>query len=700
MRIKVIQLKNIRSHVRSTVPFTRGFNCLVGGLGCGKSSVLYAIDFALFGDPIGRSYGYLLREGADRGKVALQFIHNGKTYTIIRALRRSGNRISQDVEQLKLFEGETLLASMKNEAVAEQLRAITGLDKDFFREVVWVRQERLKELLDVRPRQRQKRLDELFGLSDYETAWSNLAGFKREYDGERKAYERDYDVLAAEKLQAEYNRSVEEFADIEKQLQELRRELVESEAALEQAEKRLRSLEELRVKTEELRKKEAELQAKVASLEDSCAELAERIQEKIAYVEELEKNLRALELEEKSCRDQLQKAGLKPDRTVEELRGYVTALDEQMTSLRAEQEAAMKDIKTAEERMSTLTTQSRCPLCLQPLRENYKRGLMEKLGEENVERQKRLAELQRNLHELRALRGIVSGVLHDLQSVLPRRESVKRQVEREKELLEKLSAEFEERQRLEESFRARLSEVRVEIGKFNLGELESARSLRDEVFRRYSTLKTRLEIVESRKVEVSRRINDLKERLDHAQQKMERMRRIEKILELIEGIRGAYRSIQPRLRRELVSVLERAVQRVLDSLVGAQGPTLIVRIDETYTPLVKSEEGYERGVSNLSGGERTLLAFAYRLGLGQLITQSRAGHGLYMLLLDEPTESLGREDGSIDRLAEAISKLKAIEQIIAVTHSEAFAEKAEHVIRLEKEAGVSQVSVEKSPIVR
>jgi DNA repair exonuclease SbcCD ATPase subunit len=46
-------------------------------------------------------------------------------------------------------------------------------------------------------------------------------------------------------------------------------------------------------------------------------------------------------------------------------------------------------------------------------------------------------------------------------------------------------------------------------------------------------------------------------------------------------------------------------------------------------------------------------------------------------------------------LAEAISRFKAIEQIIAVTHSEAFAEKAEHVIRVEKEAGKSTVSVEK-----
>jgi exonuclease SbcC len=100
-------------------------------------------------------------------------------------------------------------------------------------------------------------------------------------------------------------------------------------------------------------------------------------------------------------------------------------------------------------------------------------------------------------------------------------------------------------------------------------------------------------------------------------------------------------------------------------------------------------------VANLSGGERTLLAFAYRLGLGQLIMQSRTGHGLSILMLDEPTENLGSEDGSIERLAEAISRFKAIEQIIAVTHSEAFAGKAEHVVILEKEAGNSKISIER-----
>ncbi|MHA1711944.1 MAG: AAA family ATPase, partial [Candidatus Freyarchaeota archaeon] len=119
MKIRAIRLENIRSHVKTSVTFADGFNCLVGGLGCGKSSILYAIDFALIGEPLRRGYAYLLREGEDIGKISIEFVHGGKTYTIFRALRRRGKDIGQDMEQLKLYENGTLIASAKSEAVAE-----------------------------------------------------------------------------------------------------------------------------------------------------------------------------------------------------------------------------------------------------------------------------------------------------------------------------------------------------------------------------------------------------------------------------------------------------------------------------------------------------------------------------------------------------------------------------------------------------
>lgn len=695
MRFKAVQLENIRSHVETTVPLGRGFNCLVGGVGCGKSSVLYAIDFALFGDPLGRSYDYLLREDADTGKVAVHFVHGGKTYILMRALQRRGKGIGQDMEQLKLFEGEQLIASAKSEAVAEQLEVITGLDRDLFREVVWVRQEHLKELLDVAPRQRQKKLDQLFGLSDYEVAWSSLARFQRDYTIEKGVYERDPDVTGVDELQTRHNKAVEEFSLVQNELDSLKKDFTQAEASFKGATLHLQGLEEMKKRTEELRRKEARLQTNLVNIEDLCAKLAGEIQQKGIFIDDSEERLRSMEMQEKSYRNKLQEAGLKPNETIKGLRKHLTILESQTASVWGEQEATKKEMATYGQRISSLTTESKCPLCLQPLTGDYKKNLLKQLHQENAERERTLTELQKNLDELEGMRNVVNLAVSNLQLLAPRMEELKSRITEERRSLNNLSTEFEEKQQREKTLRDRLTAVREEISKFDITELESARRLRDKAFEEFSDIRHRLEATESRKRDVGSRLDELGQRLDRAHQKIERMEKIGRLVGIVESIRGAYRSIQPKLRSEFVVYLERVVQQVLDGLVGAAGPLLTVKIDGTYTPIIRSEEGYDRDVSNLSGGERTLLAFAYRIGLGQLIMQSRSGHGLYLLLLDEPTESLGREDGSVDRLAEAISRLKAIEQIIAVTHSEAFAEKAERVIRVEKEADVSKASVER-----
>jgi len=695
LRVETVELENVRSHVKSKIQFQRGFNCLVGGVGCGKSSVLYAIDFALFGDPLGRSYEYILREGADSSKVTLQFTHAGKNYTLTRGLRKRGKGIGQDLEQLKLYENERLIAQVKSEAVAEQLKAITGLDKELFREIVWVRQEQLKELLDMTPRERQKRLDELFGLSDYELAWANLQGVQKEYEGEKKAYERDPDIVTVDKLHNEYDKTVQEFATIEGQIEEFKKKYAEAAAALNEATERLQNLEELRKQTEELARKETQLKTNIENVEDNSARLADGIARKNTSIESIDEKLQSLESELKTYQERLKQAGLSPEQTPEELRKHLQALEEQLRSLGGEQEATRKEMREAEKKLSSLKAESKCPLCQQNLSEEYKKDLLNRLSQANSEDEQALAELEKNLDELEALRNLVSNVALSLQTLTPKIEDLRSRVSDEHQELEELTKEFEEKQLLEKTLREQLNAVRREIAKFDLAQLETARKLRDQAFMEYSEMKNRLETAVTRKNDMASRMEELKQRLDNAQEKMDRMKHIEGLLEIVTGVRDAYRSIQPRMRSEFVTFLQRMVQQFLDDLTGGIGPALIVRIDETYSPIVRGEEGFEREVTNLSGGERTLLAFAYRLGLGQLIMQSRTGHGLYTLLLDEPTESLGREDGSIDRLAEAISRLKAIEQIIAVTHSEAFAEKAEHVIRVEKEAGASRVSPEK-----
>jgi exonuclease SbcC len=695
MKIEIVQLENIRSHVKSTVPLARGFNCLVGGVGTGKSSVLYAIDFALFGEPLGRSFEYLLREGADSAKVMIQFTQNGKTYKLVRGLKRRGKGIGQDFEELKLFEDETLLASMKTDAIAEQFKAITGLDKELYREIVWVRQEHLKELLDAAPRDRQRRLDELFGLSDYEVAWGNIAAYKRDYETEKRVYEKDPDVVGLGKLSEEYNHVTGEFTLLEVELQDAVGKLAGAKRALEEADVKLKKLEEKKRQIEELKRKEAEVQANISSTADAVASLNQRAEGKKTIIDNLRQRQSSLESQASAYKKTLEDAGVPANQPVEALRGQLAAFDDKLSSLRAEQEATMRNLRTDQKRTEALSMESRCPLCLQSLNDEYKDGLMQRIQQENVERQNSIKELQVEIEKMQRTKVLSNEAFSNLQTLTTRAEDLRTRLGEEEKNLGDLAVEVEAKRQLEAALGGQLEALRFEIGMFELLDLKAARIQREQAFTQYYRVEADLSTKENRKKDLLTRLNETRERIDHAQEKLERVQKIARTVEVLGAIRDAYRSIQPKLRSEFVKVLRNFVQQVLDSLVGGEAPLLNVVVDETYTPYVKSESGADREVSNLSGGERTLFAFAYRLGLGQLIMQSRTGHGLSMLLLDEPTESLGSEDGSIDRLAEAISRFKAIEQIIAVTHSEAFAEKAEHVIILEKDAGISKISLER-----
>ena len=695
MKIEIIQLENIRSHVKSTVPLTRGFNCLVGGLGTGKSSVLYAVDFALFGDPIGRSFDYLLREGADSAKVTVQFSQNGRIYRLVRGLKKHGKGIGQDFEELKLFEDDTVLASMKMDAIAEQFKAITGLDRDLFREIVWVRQEHLKELLDATPRDRQRRLDELFGLSDYETAWKNILDYQREYSGEERAYEKDPDVVGLEKLGAEYNRVSEEFTRLEIELQDSVGKLAGAKRALEDADAKLASLEEKKKQIEELKRKEAQVQANIAGVVDALSSLNQRVEGKKTILNNLKQRQNSLDSQMASYETALEEAGMLVNQPVEALRGQLAGFDDKLSGLRAEKEGTARNLQADQKRTTSLSMESRCPLCLQSLNDEYKNGLMQRIQQENMERQNRIKKLQSEIEKMQRTKVVVNEAFSNLQKLTMRGEELKARLSEEERNLGDLTTEVEVKRKHKKELTGQLEALLWEISRFNMANLEAARTQREQAFTQYYRMEFDLRTNESRKKDLQARLDETRERIDHAQEKLERMQRIARAIEILGAIRDAYRSIQPKLRSEFVKVLRNFVQQVLDGLVGGEAPLLNLIADETYTPHVKSESGIDREVLNLSGGERTLLAFAYRLGLGQLIMQSRTGHGLGILLLDEPTESLGSEDGSIDRLAEAISRFKAIDQIIAVTHSEAFAEKAEHVIILEKEAGISKISLEK-----
>src|SRR3990167_4840495 len=95
MKLKKIVLENIRSYKSQEVEFPEGSILLSGDIGSGKTTILLAIEFALFGLQPGQKGSSLLRNDKNEGIIVLEFEIEGKQVIIERRLKR-GKSISQE----------------------------------------------------------------------------------------------------------------------------------------------------------------------------------------------------------------------------------------------------------------------------------------------------------------------------------------------------------------------------------------------------------------------------------------------------------------------------------------------------------------------------------------------------------------------------------------------------------------------------
>ena len=167
-----------------------------------------------------------------------------------------------------------------------------------------------RNCLDAAPRDRQRRLDELFGLSDYEVAWSNIAQYQRDYETERRVYEKDPDVNGLEKLSGEYNKTSEEYTLLEMELETSAQKLAIAKKALDEADSKLKRLEEKRQAIEELKRKEARLHSDAVNISRTLASLTERIQGKKTILDNLHQRQISIDTQAKLCLGKLEQAGL------------------------------------------------------------------------------------------------------------------------------------------------------------------------------------------------------------------------------------------------------------------------------------------------------------------------------------------------------------------------------------------------------
>jgi exonuclease SbcC len=176
---------------------------ITGPTGAGKSSLIDAICFALYGQVprVGDDYKQLISHGAERLSVMLEFAVGKQRYRITRAARPD-KPSQQRLERITADAPEPLADRVKE--IRAEVDRILGLDYDGFTRSVVLPQGQFDAFLKGEPKERRKILVALLNLTVYERmqqlANQRSAAAKTEADFIKRQLETDFANATREAL--------------------------------------------------------------------------------------------------------------------------------------------------------------------------------------------------------------------------------------------------------------------------------------------------------------------------------------------------------------------------------------------------------------------------------------------------------------------------------------------------------------------
>ncbi len=619
----------------------------------------------------------------------MEFEHGDRVFRIHRVLERFKGEIRQKADECWVESNGRTIAKGKIEPIASAIVAQTQIDPEVLRDVAWIRQERLKLLLNLRREERQVLLDGLLGLEELREIGDSLGEAERILSEKIRALERESGGLTEDLQDIERKRQRQSALTLE--IDDLKQILDENQSKVDELEQKLQTIRDRAEEYESQQRDVAVLQQKLIDLEQSM----KKNQTALKRQQEKERDLKEkLEIEEEQIRglkETFHQLGNEGEITGESLNVALRAL----RTTRDEHREKLSELEylSDETRRNILLLQDRdkCPLCRQDMVPLYRSTILQMFDSDLASKDKQALSLRSRYQK--AERDLIS--LEELQSSFSTSsvERFRTQVDDATKVAKELETEIQTQRREHSNAKMRLEELKASLKDYSgLSEaLRKTEAERNQQVERTAEQGGRLKGLAKQKKEIDVDISTLTVRIEQRQSAEREARQRKAGLQLTQRLREFMKGIRPRLREDFLDDLQAEVQRVLDEVRGSEDSAYI-ELDEFYTPSM-IVNGQQRGSDQLSGGERTLLAFTLSVGLAQLVYELKMHQSLDMLLLDEPTESLGTEDDSIQRLAETIRSMRTVQQIIAVTHSQDFAQYADHILTVTKQLSQSRVEV-------
>lgn len=641
-----------------------------GDIGSGKSSVLKAIEFALFGtlNAADLSGDSLLRRGENKGTVELSFIIDNTKYLIKRGLRKSKKKdresvVSQDKGFLKIYQSDgveelSLAATDLRRNILEILKySITRYERahkiPLFRYTVYTPQEEIKEIILAKAENRFEILKEVFGIEKYEIALRNIDIIK------------DYlkDGLKEIKIY------LESLGDPEAFIPEKELEIEDQKQIIEIKQK------DLRLKQEEVKKENSSLDSLQSGLNKYSKNIAE-ISSKQSIIKDtldsIESNKKTIENILKEIEEKNGELGDLPilELDVHLKEGQLERKIEETNDIILRDEKNKNLLEDKINNIDTLIKEGKCSLCGQKVHEK------ERFNSELKETKDKLEILEKSLEE-------TNLKLNDFRSQLKNLRIYKENQANRKlleELIKEKKKQVEEMNKsidiLNDKIQRNKNEIQSILKKYqieNIKEFERFESeLKEKVQRQKdiinSLLKEESELKEKlgvQKATLSQLETDLKRLVEALEKKKKLMQRYEYLIDLENWIRDQFPILIRDIEREILasSALQfnEYFKEWFQILVEDENVDVEIQLDD-FEPIIMVN-GYNSPFRDLSGGERSALSLAYRLALNKIINERyQEVKTKDLLILDEPTDGFSQEQ--INKMQDIFEKLNTTQMII------------------------------------
>ena len=693
MKILGLKLENFRQHISTEIEFLDGMTAIIGSNGSGKSTIIEAAAYCLYGSKAIRgkidtlkTYGL---SGKEQVTAELVFEHSGQNYRVQRTL---GNA------KIYLGGNSDFLAEGSS-SVTDYIISILGMTYEEFIATYWTEQKSLEFLSGQKgTTEREKFITRLMGYDKLQKVQELLREDKRNLKAEVQGLisalgskEKIEEQIKLEKealarLKAEEKEAIKILTSAELEEQLTKKDYIENESTFKDFQSLQTKLAENKVRLEE--------QSKMFSIleKESCLN-----DEKVSKIlQKLDIKINDFDNYYKKYNEELQKLKQDKENRLLTIKSLTQSWQDKLTKVSADfaiVDSQKRELSLKLKTIKKLKAGTDCPTCGQILGEEFK-NVQKGIEKQIVLKDKEFLQLENKLNDIKLKP--VEIIEHESQ--------VANLKIKEQELLDDQPVINELKNLMSNSSnnQEKITKMKVNLQKIKEEILKSNKELEgiDFSLENFRKLENKYEVVRSlantarlQKVRVEGKLRESESLLRRSEdsllefnQKTLSLKNKQNELILLEESDEVLTNFRKHLNDSIKPRLAEIASEFLTEL--SDGRYTNVEIADDFSPNIY-EDGNLKTV--LSGGEEDLLNLCLRLSLSSLIAE-RAGHSFSLLVLDEVFGSL--DENRRDNVLVLLERLQnRFEQIIVITHLDDIKEGVRNLIYVNYDESTGELKV-------